>query len=184
MAYILKGTYLDLENKVKVRNFLFSKFKKKTNIIGLAGPDINEYIERVQNHGFKNITIYENDIAIFLKQMQDAKTHNFKYVFGNIYDALPNEPNTLYDLDYCCTVRYMSDHIAKFKDNFIMTFSMRIGEKESLSTFFKARGEKVIFKEPKKLPLPHTILHTNNGSEYIFIPYWSTSSMFCITKIK
>lgn len=180
----LKQTYLDLEQKIQVRDFLFSKFPHLTSIVGLAGPDINEYISSCISRGFKNITVYENNLEIFLKQMQIVENHNFKYVLGDIYHAKPNLPNTLYDLDYCVTARFMADHIAKFKDNFIMTFSKRILEKESLDIFFKARGEKLIFREPKKSPISYEILHSNTGSEYIYITYRSTSNMFCLTKIK
>jgi len=140
----LKSTYLDSKEKIAVRNFLFSLFKFD-NIIGLVGPDINECIDKYKKHGFKNITIYERDLDTFIKQMQVTENHDFKYIFGDIFYADADLENTLYDLDYCVTVRYMAADIAKFKKNFIMTFSRRIDDKESLSTFFKARKEKLIF---------------------------------------
>lgn len=183
MPHTLKHTYLDSKEKIAVRDFLFSLFKLD-NIIGLVGPDINECIAKYRKYGFKNITIYERDFDTFVKQMQVTDNHNFNYVLGDIFYAPANLPNTLYDLDYCVTVRYMTHHISKFTDNFIMTFSKRISDKESISTFFKARGEKLIFEEPRKHPIPHTILHANNGSEYVYVSYRHTSNMFCIAKIK
>lgn len=186
MPHILKNTYLNLENKIATRDFLFNLpvFKKVTNVVGLAGPDINEYIGKMRGYGFKNITIYENDISTFLRQIQIVEDHNFKHVFGDIVHAVPNLPDTLYDLDFCVTPRNTMEHIAKFTENFIMTFSRRINDNESLNRFFKAKGEKLIFEEPKKSPIPHVILHTNTGAEYIKVNYRSTSNMYCITKIK
>lgn len=183
MATKLKHTYLESKEKIAVRDFLFSLFKF-TNIVGLVGPDINECLSKYRQYGFKNVTIYERDVQTFIKQMQVANNHNFNYVFGDIFHVNPDLEDTLYDLDYCVTVRYMTHHIAKFKKNFIMTFSKRISDKETMSTFFKARGEKLIFEEPRKHPIPHTILHASNGSEYVYVSYRNTSNMFCIAKIK
>ncbi len=50
----------------------------------------------------------------------------------------------MFDLDYCVSVRYMKEHLKKFKDNFIMTFSTRIGIKETISKFFKFRHENIL----------------------------------------
>jgi hypothetical protein len=179
----LKSTYLDSKEKIAVRDFLFSLFKFK-NIVGLVGPDINECLDKYINYGFKNITVYERDVATFIKQMQVVVNYDFNYVLGDVFHANADLEDTLYDLDYCVTVRYMTDHIAKFTKNFIMTFSKRISDEESISTFFEARGEKLIFEEPRKHPIPHTILHANNGSEYVYVSYRHTSNMFCIAKIK
>jgi hypothetical protein len=179
----LKLTYLDSKEKIAARNFLFSLFKFK-NVVGLVGPDINESLDKYKEFGFKSVTIYERDLETFIKQMQVVDNYNFNYVLGDIFYANPDLEDTLYDLDYCVTVRYMPDHISKFKNNFIMTFSKRISDEESMSTFFKARGEKLIFEEPRKHPVPHKILHTNTGGEYVYISYRHTSNMFCIAKIK
>ena len=40
-----KETYLGAAQKIAVRNFLFSQFNFN-NIVGLAGPDINEYLAK------------------------------------------------------------------------------------------------------------------------------------------
>ena len=66
-----KETYLQAANKIAVREFLFSYFKFNT-IVGLAGPDINEYLDRCIKNGFKDIIIYERDLETFVKQMQDS----------------------------------------------------------------------------------------------------------------
>lgn len=178
-----KETYLDSEKKHAVREFLFSHFKFN-NIVGLAGPDINEYLAKCKEDGYKSITIYERDLETAIKQMHIVDNHDFNYKIGDILHADPNLENTLYDLDYCVTARYMKEHIAKFKKNFIMTFSRRIKDVESIATFFKTRGEKIINEIVKYSPVPHTVYKTHNGGVYIYTPYRDTSNMFCIAKIK
>lgn len=177
-----KETYLQAANKIAVREFLFSYFKFN-NIVGLAGPDINEYLAKCKENGFKDIVIYERDLETAVKQMQIVNNHDFQYKIGDILHADPDLENTLYDLDYCVTARYMKEHIAKFKKNFIMTFSRRIKDVESIATFFKTRGEKVIKEFQLKNPILHTLYKTNEGV-YIYVPYRDTSNMFCIAKIK
>lgn len=178
-----KTTYLNAENKKAVRDFLFSQFSFNT-IVGLAGPDINEYLAKCKENGFKNIIVYERDIETAIKQMQVVDNHDFEYKLGDILNADPDLEDTLYDLDYCVTARYMKEHIAKFKKNFIMTFSRRIKDVESMATFFKTRGEKIIDEIVKHSPVFHTVYKTHNGGIYIYTPYRDTSNMFCIAKIK
>jgi len=178
-----KETYLGAAQKIAVRNFLFSQFNFN-NIVGLAGPDINEYLAKCKENGFKNIIVYERDIETAIKQMQIVDNHDFQYRIGDILHANPNLEDTLYDLDYCVTARYMKEHIAKFTKNFIMTFSRRITDIESMATFFKTRGEKIVKEIVKQSPVLHTVYKTHNGGIYIYTPYHDTSNMFCIAKIK
>jgi hypothetical protein len=177
-----KENYLDAANKKAVREFLFSFFKF-TNIIGLGGPNINEYINWCKSKGYKDIEIWENTPDVAMRQLMAIK-HPVRMRFGNILEAEPNRINTLYDLDYCCTVRYMKDHLAKFNDNFIMTFSRRIKDAETIKTFFKVRKEQIINTVTKSIPFAHTYYYTNTGSKYIFVNYHDTSNMCCIAKIK
>lgn len=178
-----KETYVDAANKKAVRDFLFSYFKFNS-VVGLAGPDINEYLLKCKENGYKNITVYEKDLETAIKQMHVVDNHDFNYKIGDIIHANPNLDDTLYDLDYCATTRYMKEHIAKFKKNFIMTFSRRIKDVESIITFFKTRGEKVIKEIQLDHPIYHTVYKTHNGGVYIYAPYRDTSNMFCIAKIK
>lgn len=177
-----KTTYIDAQNKKLVREFLIQKFQFET-IVGLAGPDINDYLEYLQTKGYKEFEIYENNPLVLTEQLNKLSTEaKVSLIEGDIYQADPNKPNTLFDLDYCASVRYLKDHIAKFKDNFIMTFSTRIGLKETVDTFFEARQEKVIRRINKSSPIPHTVYTTNNG-RYLFVKYRDTSSMCCFAKI-
>ena len=177
-----KETYLNADNKYAVREFLFSHFKLNT-IVGLAGPNINEYIKWCKSKGYNDIEIWENTPEVAIHQLMNIN-YPVRMRFGNILEAEPNRIKTLYDLDYCVTARYMTEHIKKFKDNFIMTFSRRIKDVETVKTFFKARKEKIISSINKFAPINHTIFTTNNNSKYIFTPYRDTSAMCCIAKIK
>ena len=177
-----KENYINAANKQAVREFLFSFFKF-SSIVGLAGPNINEYIKWCKAKGYKNIEIWENTPEVAIYQLMNIK-HPVRMRFGDILQAEPDRINTLYDLDYCCTVRYMKDHLSKFNDNFIMTFSRRIKDVETIKTFFKARKERVIASITKSIPFNHTLYKTDNGSRYIFVNYHDTSNMCCVAKIK
>jgi hypothetical protein len=177
-----KENYTNAANKQAVREFLFSFFKFNS-IIGLGGPNINEYIKWCKAKGYIDIEIWENTPEVAIHQLMNIK-HPVRMRFGDILQAEPDRMNTLYDLDYCCTVRYMKEHLSKFNDNFIMTFSRRIKDAETIKTFFKARKERIITSITKSIPFNHTLYKTDNGSRYIFVNYYDTSNMCCIAKIK
>ena len=176
-----KENYEDAINKKVVREFLFSFFKFKS-IIGLAGPNFNDYILWCIAKGYKDIEVWENTPDVMMHQLMTAK-HPVRMRFGDILQAEPDRIDTLYDLDYCNTVRYMTDHIAKFQNNFIMTFSRRITDVETISTFFKTRKEEITRTIIESNPFTHTFYETNKGSRYVFINYRDTSNMMCVAKI-
>lgn len=177
-----KTTYVDAHNKKLVREFLIQKFQFET-IVGLAGPDINDYLHHLENKGCKEFEIYENNSMVALQQLAKVRSQaKIAIVCGDILNANPYKPNTLFDLDFCASVRFLQEHIAKFKENFIMTFSTRIGLQETIDTFFKARNETVLAEEKVDSPLPHTVYTTENGN-YLFIKYFDTSAMCCFAKI-
>lgn len=177
-----KKTYNDSYNKKAVREFIIQRFQFQS-IVGLAGPDINDYLQHLESKGCKEFEIYENNSMVALQQLAKVRTKSkLAIVCGDILSANPNKPNTLFDLDFCGSVRFLQEHIAKFKDNFIMTFSTRIGLKETIDTFFSARKETILREENINSPLPHTIFTTENGN-YLFIKYFDTSAMCCFAKI-
>lgn len=177
-----KKTYIDSTNKKIVREFILQRFQFES-IVGLAGPDINDYLEYLQSKGCKQFEIYENNPMVAINQLATVKTDaKVSLILGDIYQADPNKPNTLFDLDYCASVRYLKDHIAKFKNNFVMTFSTRIGVQETIDTFFESRKERILKQIEQYSPLPHTIFTTENG-DYLFIKYFDTSAMCCFAKI-
>ena len=178
-----KASYKEAKNKKATREFVFSHYKQP-KIVGLAGPDINEYLAYLESKGCKEFEIYENNSQVALQQLSKIRSKSkIALICGDILKANPEKENVLFDLDFCASVRFLKEHIAKFKSNFIMTFSTRIGLKETIDTFFKARREKVLDSVDYQSPMPHTIYTTKQGNKYLFIKYWDTSAMCCFAKI-
>ena len=179
---MLKYTYLNSTQKQKVRDFFLAKFKFE-QVIGLAGPDINEYIDRLEAEGCKKFEIYENDAQTHSSQLAIVKKP-VSIVLGDILEADANRENTLYDLDFCRTVTYLTPHIRKFQNNFMMTFSQRIkgGAKSSIKVFFDSRDELLYYTRDIDAPVKHTELVTNKG-QYLFTEYYDTTPMCCFAKI-
>ena len=173
----------DRKRKKEVRDFLFSFYTdmQLNKIVGLAGPHIQDYINFCKSKGYTEFEIYEKDGLTAMHQLIQLKD-SVQLKLKDILEANPNEPSTLYDLDYCGTVRYLKKHIAKFQDKFIMTFSQRIPLQETIDTFFSVRDEKVIKTYVKTSPIKHTEYHTNKG-KYIYAGYRDSSAMCCIAKV-
>lgn len=125
---ITKKSYLDCAQKIKVRKEIFSH--KPTNIntlVGLAGPDINAYLEYAKLNQFKEFVLYENDPVVMINQLATLK-YGCNYNFGNINSLkIPeNTDSILYDLDYCCSIMSVERDLPKFKNtNYIITLSIR-----------------------------------------------------------
>jgi hypothetical protein len=173
----------DRKRKKEVRDFLFSLFMDMhlRKIVGLAGPNIQDYINFCKSKGFTEFEIYEKDGLVAMHQLihlQDRVQLNLK----DILHANADEPDTFYDLDYCGTVRYLKEHIAKFKNRFIMTFSCRVSKQETIDTFFGVRGETIKKVSDNEYPIKHTEYITNAG-KYIFALYKDTTPMCCFAKI-
>ena len=185
----LKTTYLGEkgENKRKVRDFLFSKMPKYNKVIGLAGPDVEECINNYINKGFTSIQIFENDKSTLLLQLSKIKKQPFLLIFGDILMATANLTNTIYDLDYCVTIKHMEEHIYKFMNSpCFMTFSLRCFTTEGdlvIKEFVKFRKEIIVsISSHLEQDLCYKIINTNK-SKYIYITYTDTSRMCCFAKI-
>jgi hypothetical protein len=187
----LRDTYLGEvgRNKREVRDFLFFKMPRGCNkVIGLAGPDIQECLNNYKRKGYTGMEIWERNKPTLLLQLSKIKGHPIKLVFGDIFNATPNLPKTVYDLDYCVTIKHMTEHIRKFMDgNCIMTFSLRCFKSldegtQMINLFVKARREKLVKTVNYEEKLPYKVVHTNKG-KYIFITYTDTSRMCCFAKI-
>ena len=179
-----KPTYVKAVKKKTAREFVFSHFNVDS-IIGLAGPDINEYAEWCNEKGFKNIEVWENNTGVMLSQLSKLSTNiPIVYKFGDIIQS-ESKPNSLYDLDYCGTASSVYDHLAKFKnEKFIMTFSVRkIGVDNTVNLFFKTRKEKIISNVSYLEPIEHNIIKTVFG-QYLVVKYFDTMAMITISKFK
>lgn len=175
-----KLTYKDSKNKKAVREFIFSNYAYN-KIVGLAGPDINDYIKWCKSKGYSDIEIWEENPSVMMNQLSKLKTR-VKYNFGNILEANPHYDDTVYDLDYCATIKFMKDHLQKFKNRFVMTFALRFSEKETIKKFFKDRKEKIISSKILSTPIQHTKYVTDNGT-YLYCKYRDTTTMCMFAKI-
>ena len=181
-----KITYKDASNKKKARDFLFSLFTQQqlNKIVGLAGPDVLDYIAFCKSKGYTEFEIFENHIPTVLEQIKYFRTQGkVRLTYGDILNTDANRNDVLFDLDYCVTARYMYSHLKKFNKNFIMTFARRITDKETFDAFFKAKGETLKSVLTLFTPLKHSILTTEEGNEYYYVEYRDTSNMCCFAKI-
>lgn len=180
----MHNTYIHHKRKKEIREFLLNKFEFNS-VIGLAGPDINEYIEYMEGKGCKEFQLYENNPSTLIRQLSELRrsgdiTLKYKDILLAPY---PYKKNVLYDLDFCVSIEYMKEYTKKFKSKFIMTFSLRpFGAIKTIRKFFKNRGETILERVQYSLPVKHTIIKTQEG-EYIYISYRDTVPMCCIAKI-
>lgn len=182
----MKLTYKDSVKKKQVREFLFSLFTNQqlNKIVGLAGPDINDYINFCKSRGYDEFEIYENHLPTAIDQIKFIRTKaKVSLSYGNILNADANRKDVLYDLDYCVTARYMKSHIRKFSSNFIMTFARRIDDKETFTAFLNGRKESLKSVLTLFSPIKHSILTTEEGNDYYYVEYRDTSNMCCFAKI-
>jgi len=178
-----KPSYKEASNKRIAREFLFS-FYNKSSIVGLAGPDINDYIKWCKSMKFDNVELWENNSQVMLQQLANIKSRlPISYNFGDIVNA-DNGKDALYDLDFCSNITSLYSHIKKFRDEkFVITFSNRpISVETSIELFFSTRKESVISSVYKKNPIPHYSVRTSLG-RYIIVTYFDTCSMVSIAKI-
>jgi hypothetical protein len=181
-----KLSYKEASNKKMIREFLFSLFAEQqlNKIVGLAGPDVNDYIKFCKSKGYTEFEIYENHISTIFEQIKYFRTKaKVSLTYGDIINTDTNRENVLFDLDYCVTARFMRSHLRKFNKNFIMTFSRRITDKETFDSFFKAKQETLKSVLTLFTPLKHSILTTEEGNTYYYVEYRDTSNMCCFAKI-
>jgi hypothetical protein len=169
--------------KKQTQEFLLSFFPNGyyRKLIGLAGPHIEDYIVRMEAKGFQEFTIYEKDGLTAINQLASIKKP-IVLKMEDVLSADANEEDTFYDLDFCGTVRYLKEHIAKFKNRFIMTFCCRVSITETLDTFFSVRGENILSASSETFPIKHQLFETNMG-KYVFVNYKDGTQMCSIAKI-
>ena len=177
-----KLTYKDAKNKKRVREFLLSKFDFNTinKVIGLPGPDIEDYVNIFRNkYNIINFELYENNEEIYKMQK------DYDVIFGEILNSNPFYKTALYDLDFCASTLYLEKEIQRFKSNFIMTFSTRLGILKTINKFFDYREEEIkkIVKVFEKNIRYDKIFTNKTENPYYFIRYYDTSPMCCISHI-
>jgi len=180
---MIKTSYKNAKNKKAVRDFLLSFFNE-SSIIGLAGPDINEYMEWCREKGFSKVEVWEKESSIMMKQLSEISQDSpLVYKFGDIIKA-KLDSTSLYDLDFCKTIVSLYEHISKFKnEKFILTMSTRgVGNQETINRFFDSRKEAVSNMIEEYDPIHFYKAETAFG-KYVICPYFDTTPMITIAKI-
>lgn len=135
-----KLDYTKAYRKKLVQQMVFDEFKERgmTKLVGLAGPNITDYLSFVKSKGIKQAEVYERDYVNLIYQMQDFKpTIKTTVKYQDILNADVQE-GVIYDLDFCCTIKNAAPHIKKFKNNAIITLALRkIGLMPTLKKFCK-----------------------------------------------
>jgi hypothetical protein len=135
-----KLDYTKAYRKKLVQQIVFDDFKTRglSKIVGLAGPNITDYLSFAKSKGIKQAEIYEKDYVNLLHQMSDFRPPiKTTVLYQDILHA-DVQQNVLYDLDFTCTIKNAEQHIKKFKNNAIITLALRkIGLIPTLKKFCK-----------------------------------------------
>jgi hypothetical protein len=182
---IRKLDYSKSYRKKLVQQIVFDDFKERgmSRLIGLAGPNITDYLSFAKSKGIKQAEIYERDYVNLIMQMQDFRPPIKTTVkYQDILNADVQE-GVIYDLDFCCTVYGAEEHVKKFKKNAIFTFALRgVGLMPTLQKFCNLVSE---LKSDIQLNVNQTpnfkmhILHFKKLS-YSVYHYCDTSPMVVI----
>ena len=119
---------------------MFSDFKERgiSKLVGLAGPNITDYLSFVKSNGIKQAEIYEKDYVNLIHQMKSFKPPiETTVLYQDVYHADVYQ-DVIYDLDFCCSIKNAAPHIKKFKSNAIITLALRkVGLMFTLKKFCK-----------------------------------------------
>ena len=164
-----KSSYLEAKNKIKVRDKILSSLPKTVNtVVGLPGPDINEYIDKMSSYGIKRFILYEKDPLVMLHQLSRLK-RDCTYLYGDIneFQIPTNSNHILFDLDYCCNITTIMNQVNKFAlTNYIITLSLRDRYGNNIKDRFTQ------------------CMNLKKGDESInYYRYFDTSAMISITNI-
>lgn len=182
----MKVDYSKAYRKKLVQKVVFDDFKQRgfTKLIGLAGPNISDYLSFAKSKGIKQAEVYERDHVNLIYQMQDFKPVIKTIVkFQDVYNADVRD-DVIYDLDFCCTIKNAVPHIRKFKKNAIITLALRkIGLMPTLKKFSKivskVKPDIQLNVEINKNYKVH-LLHFGKTISYTAYQYFDTTPMLLI----
>lgn len=129
-----KHSYKESFNKRKAQDYVFSNVSGP--VVALGGPDIDVYAKMLENHGVKDLTIYENNRKVFLIQLRKVKWGSL--IFGDILINLGKK--AFYDLDFCCSIYSIESYLPEIVElpKFSITLSLRpAGLNKTLEIFRK-----------------------------------------------
>lgn len=153
--------YVDVTHKRIVQNEIFNKISNPV-IRALAGPNVDIYYKLLKQHGFKDITFFENDPVILATQFASSNLP-YKLIFDDITNNL--DAKVFYDLDFCCCVYTIAEHLPKINrlPEFSMTISPRPVGTEKTMRILKSH---------------------ENGNHYNYYEYFDTVPMIVVSKTK
>lgn len=141
MPYSQKTDYTQSINKRAVQASIYQKVKwnKLHKVVGLGGPNITDYLLLLRSHKVKRAQIYEYDLAQLSIQIDHyMPVIDSEIRYADVYHADPNQSDTFYDLDFCCSINNARIHVQKFKHNVCYTLSIRpIGLEKTIKEFAK-----------------------------------------------
>lgn len=170
----MKDSYTTSVEKKFLRNRIIPQGR---NLIGLGGPDIEEYVAFARKKGYKDIKVWENNPAVWQNCLSKLKNLNIEYNVADIINA-PIHSNCIYDLDFCCSIKRVKPYVEKFRDNFVLTVSELYAKKLSSVPIFADYRNEVIQKVIHINDTDHLLL-TNLG-KYMVYSYHDTSQMLII----
>jgi hypothetical protein len=180
-----KSTYKDASNKHRVRELMMAitkVYRPKGKIVGLAGPDVEDYIKWCNSHDYTDIDVYEMNFQVMIHQI---KTFGYVQPINIHYSDISKAPyksGVFYDLDFCASVKCLEEAIYKFRRHFMMTFSTRIGIHETIDKFMKYRDEDMYtFSNHDEGRFIYTLI--NGKQSYFMVRYHDTSAMCTICDI-
>lgn len=183
---MFKTSYTNSIKKKAVQEVVFRDAMKRKfrKVVGLAGPNITDYLSFLKGKGIKEAEIYEKDCRQLVNQFIDfSPIISTSVQFGDIISADSTDKKTLYDLDFCCTIKNAKQHIRKFKSNAIITLAIRgVGLKSTVKQFCKLVSKEKPKVEWNKTSTTMYKVHTISFSDqsYTCYQYRDTSCMLTI----
>jgi hypothetical protein len=178
-----KATYVEARNKRALQKEIYAYLNCR-KIVGLAGPSIRDYYKFLRECRFTQIAMYENSVKVLKIIAPDLPKCSSRLIFrfGDIYDqSLVGK--RVYDLDFCCTMKRIEKYVKKFRENFVITVSLRMCSlKDTISLFCSYREEEIWMIGGLEDP-SRTIVQTNKG-RYMFIKYRDTAPMCIIYRLR
>lgn len=155
--------YTERQRKLSEQAKVYSKIKSKT-FVGLCGPNVIEYLNKIDYKKFKRITLYEIDIIVY-KQIIQKLGKNYPTV--TIYNESINKHlgriKAFYDLDYCRTLGSVREYLPKIVkiEEFSITMSRRNFKGDEIKIFRSYLGHDAFVHYPYRDGGPMLMFHVS-----------------------
>lgn len=119
--------YTNRARKLAVQKEIYDNITKKT-FVGLSGPNVIQYLDKINYKRFKRVTLYEKNKRVFtrISNLLGKKYPTVKVVNKDINLYL-GRTKAFYDLDYCKSFEDIRRYLPKICkiEEFSMTLSIR-----------------------------------------------------------